>query len=225
MKGNRILRISILSLACLGMMMPQTNIFAAVKTKEAVAKPFVNGRSTIDVKLGQNGTFVGKVVDSQGNVVEGAAVSVRKGKKEIVKTTTNAKGEFGVKNMTGGKYMVVAGQGVRNFRLWSAKVAPPKARATALLVSDTQIVRGQPVLGGIDIITGALLATSTTAMIFAIMNNGDIDDLQGDVKMLKEQVSDLETDVADVKSEVDDLVDEIDDIQTQLDEIEAIVTP
>lgn len=216
MKGNPFLKVSILSLACLGMMLPQGSILAAGKGPNA--KSFVNGTSTVDVALGKNGTFVGYVLDSQGKPVDGAAVTIRQGKNDLVKTTTNAKGQFGVKNMKSGQYQVVAGKGARNFRLWSETTAPPKSLKRALLVSDNKVVRGQPVVGGIDIITGTLLVTSTTGMVFAIINNSDIDDLQGDVTMLKNQVTDLETDI-------DDIQDQLDDIQDQLDEIEDLVTP
>ncbi|QDU78712.1 hypothetical protein Pla110_04160 [Polystyrenella longa] len=207
MKGLRFLKEAAYGLACLGLLVPQAGVSAATPKQEVKAERFMNGPTAVDVVLGKDGTVIGKVVDGQGKLVEGAAVTITKGEKEVVKTVSNAKGLFGARNMTAGTYKITAGQGSRQFRLWSAQTAPPKAMAKAILVSDNQIVRGQPVMGGIDIITGVLLATTITGTTFAIINNNDINDLEDNMDAQNAALN-----------------GRIDDLENQLEEIEAIVT-
>ncbi|MCA9040248.1 MAG: carboxypeptidase regulatory-like domain-containing protein [Planctomycetaceae bacterium] len=207
MKGFRFLKEAALSLACLGILIPQPGLLAATPKQEIQNAPRVNGTTVVDVVLSKGGTVIGKVVDHQGNIVEGAAVTITQGDKEVVKTVSNSKGLFGARNMTTGTYKITAGQGSREFRLWSADAAPPKALSKAVLVSDYKIVRGQPVMGGIDIITGLLLAGVATGTTFAIINNNDINDLEDKLDSQNQQLN-----------------SRIDDLETQLAEIEAIVT-
>ncbi|MAT14022.1 MAG: hypothetical protein CMJ46_01985 [Planctomyces sp.] len=207
MKGFRFLKEAALGLACLGLLVPQVGVQAATPKQGTKAERYVNGPSVVNVVLGKGGAMVGKVVDGQGQIVEGAAVTIVKDGKELVKTVSNAKGLFGARNMTAGTYKVTAGQGTREFHLWTAQTAPPKSLAKAVIVSDSQIVRGQPVMGGIDIITGLLLAGVATGTTFAIINNGEINDLED---KLDEQNTELNS--------------RIDDLEQQLQEIEDIVT-
>lgn len=207
MKGFRFLKEAAFGLACLGLLVPQPGLVAATPKQETKAQRLVNGPTVVDVVLGKGGTVIGKVVDGQGKIVEGAAVTIVKGDKEVVKTVSNSKGLFGARNMTAGTYKITAGQGTREFRMWTAEAAPRKAITKAVLVSDSKIVRGQPVVGGVDIITGLLLGGVAAGTTFSIINNGEINDLED---KLDEQNTQLNG--------------RIDDLENQLEEIEDIVT-
>lgn len=200
MKGLRFLKEAVLSIACLGLIVPQVGLMAATPKQDT----YVNGSSVVNVAMSKSGTVIGTVVDKNGTAVDGAAVTISKGDKVLVKTVTNAKGLFGARNIKPGVYKMVAGQGSRNFRVWSAKTAPPKSLAKAVIVNDSGIVRGQPVVGGVDIITGLLLTGVTVGTVFTIINNSDINDLEDE---LSDQDAKLQA------------------IQDQLDIIQDAVTP
>ncbi len=96
-----------------------------------------------DVKLTEDGLFRGHVADGKQEAVTNAVVSVRQARKEIVRTKTDANGVFEVTNLKPGVYYVVAGTSHGVYRVWSNRTAPPKAMASAKMVSDMSIVRAQ----------------------------------------------------------------------------------
>jgi hypothetical protein len=96
-----------------------------------------------DVKLTEDGLFRGQVTDAKQEAVTNAVVSVRQARKEIVRTKTDASGTFEVTNLKPGVYYVVAGTSHGVYRVWSNRTAPPKAMASAKMISDLSIVRAQ----------------------------------------------------------------------------------
>jgi hypothetical protein len=143
MQGLRILKGAVLGLACLGVVAPQTDLWAAGPKRDVKSSRAPKAPQVFDVSLTPGGTFTGHVVDSQGIGVEGAVVSIRQGNREIVRTVTNRNGTFVAKNLRGGMYQVVAGRGEGLYRLWATNTAPPSAQSQALIVSSRQVVRGQ----------------------------------------------------------------------------------
>ena len=119
------------AVASLGMMLPQ-GLFAA--------QP---GVGPGDVALRSGGMLVGQVVDAQGVVQAGKAVSIQYDEQEVVRTTTDANGVFAAQGLRGGQYHVVTENGEGHFRLWAADTAPPAATNSVVLVSDPNVVRGQ----------------------------------------------------------------------------------
>jgi hypothetical protein len=117
--------------ACVAMMLP-TSAFAAAPVAQ-------NG----DVALRAGGLLVGQVVDTQGVAKAGTTVSIRQGDQEVVQTTTDANGMFAAQGLRGGNYQLVTENGSTPCRLWAADTAPPAARPAALVVSGSDVVRGQ----------------------------------------------------------------------------------
>ncbi len=113
------------TLACLGMVVPQA-AFAAN-----------------DVALRTGGVLVGQVVNAQGVPQADQAVSIRQGEQEVVRTTTDSNGVFAAQGLRGGQYSVATAEGQEAYRLWAPNTAPPAAQEAALVVTGSDIVRGQ----------------------------------------------------------------------------------
>ncbi len=176
MKGLGFLRKAAVSVACVGFVFPHMDVLAA-GPKQADRPVRANQASVVhDVALNAGGTLVGRVVDANGQGLEGALVILRQGDREVARTVTDAEGRFVVKNLRGGLYAVTAGQSQSLYRVWTPEVAPPAAADQAVLVSAGAVVRGQ--FGGLDVITVGTLGASITAATLAIINNDDIDDLE-----------------------------------------------
>jgi hypothetical protein len=166
------------SMACWGLLCP-AGLMAADK---APAKTTANKVAAVqgDIALSKGGTLIGQVVDGQGRALDGAAVSINKDGKEIARTVTSKDGNFSVTGLRGGTYELTAGQTKGVYRLWSEKVAPPAAKAQALLVSSNQTIRGQGYLGP-DIVTVSTLATGITGVTLGAISLSKINDVQKQV--------------------------------------------
>jgi len=123
----------------LGIVVPQSAFAEAAKNNtQHAAVPTV-----IDVALQQGGTFQGQVLDSQGLPLANTKVSLVQNEVEVASTVTDADGRFSASGLRGGIFVVIAGQGAGVYRLWAANTAPPTAQASALVVSNGEIVRGE----------------------------------------------------------------------------------
>ena len=155
-------------LACCGLIMPQA-AFAAPPAK-----------ASNDVALAANGTLTGVLLTKEGKPLDGAVVSVRRGGKEMGTAVSTTRGNFAVAGLSSGVYDVVVGEKVIPVRAWTAEVAPPNARAEALIVVG-HVARGQEMMG-MDIITLWTLTASTGALILAAINQADLNDIKDDLK-------------------------------------------
>ena len=118
-----------------------------------------------DVALHSSGTLEGLVVDSQGNALDGAQVSIRKNDKEIALTVTNHDGIFRISNLTTGIYELRSGQGQGVVRVWAEEAAPPAAKSRVLLVSGKLTARAQAgLLEEIRVVDFAVLGLSITSV-------------------------------------------------------------
>ena len=177
MKHFSVLKGLAVSVACCGLILPQP-LLAGAQRPAAKPAPRAEATAPADIALTAGGTLTGQVVDGQGRGLDGAAVSLRQGDREIARTLSNRDGFFSVTNLRGGTYQVIAGQKVQMYRLWSPNTAPPSARSRALLVSAPQVVRGNG--GGCgDMLCLAALglgAAGTILGIIALSENSDQDD-------------------------------------------------
>lgn len=160
MKTTNLVRGAAMSLAALGLMIPQTPALAQS------GKPGVSLVSKSDAKLAADvvliqGALTGRVVDHTGTPLKNREVVVKQGEKEIAKAMTNEKGIFTVANVRPGTYTATAGNTGGNFRVWSEKTAPPVAKGHALLVMGENGARGQ--FGAVDptllLLTAAIIAS------------------------------------------------------------------
>jgi hypothetical protein len=119
------------AVATLGLLLPQT-VFAGPPV-----------RPSTDVALGQGGLLVGQVVDQQGVAQAGVPVVVQQGQQPVVRTATNDQGQFYARGLRGGQHQIVTPGAQVAYRFWAANTAPPAAQNTAVVVADSQVVRGQ----------------------------------------------------------------------------------
>ena len=130
MKTERFVRGVVVSMAVLGMCLPQV-AFAV----EPASTPAI-----LDVALSDGGALQGKVVDLQGSGVAGVPVSVKIQDRNVATATTAADGTFRIQGLRGGVYQVAAGQGQAVYRLWSAGTAPPVAQTSAVVYTQNGVV-------------------------------------------------------------------------------------
>jgi hypothetical protein len=117
--------------ACLAMLLPPSAL---------VASPVA---PATDVALRAGGLLVGQVVNADGVPQAGTVVSIRQGEQEVVRTTADENGTFAAQGLRGGHYQLLTQDGSCACRLWAADTAPPAARPAALIVSGSDVVRGQ----------------------------------------------------------------------------------
>ena len=134
MKTARFVRGVAISLAALGMCLPQV-AFAAAPTP-----------AVVDVALSDGGVLHGQVVNLQGAGIAGVPVSVKTKNHEVATVTTAADGTFSVQGLKGGVYQVAAAQGQGVYRLWSAGTAPPVAQTGAIVYTQNGVVDSDAVV-------------------------------------------------------------------------------
>lgn len=179
MKLTNLVKGAVVTLAALGMVMPQGQVQAAtgLKTIKAVKTVEV---SAVDVAM-SNGSLVGRVVDHTGTAMASKEVVVRQGQNEISKVKTDSNGVFAVSNLKGGLYEVTAGTSTGTFRVWTESAAPQSAAEQAMLVVGESATRGNGFGGlmgdGTLILTAAVIAT----LIISGIALGKINNLQDDV--------------------------------------------
>lgn len=141
MLGFRMTQWTAATIAAVGMCVPQSHVVAAGKIAAPLAKQAA-AQKVADVALaGQD--LAGRVVDGQGNAIDGANVVVSQGQTEVAKTVSNNDGAFVVRNVKPGVYTVSTGTTANVVRVWSERMAPPAAADQALLVADAGAARGQ----------------------------------------------------------------------------------
>ena len=100
----RLVRGMAVSLATIGMMVPQARLLAetpAATPKSPVGKA-AQANHVPDLQLTAAGMMSGRVCDHSGKVIEGAKVVLKQGNKEIAQTVTNSEGSYSFKNVKGG---------------------------------------------------------------------------------------------------------------------------
>lgn len=166
MKCFSLIRGAAVTLAALGMMIPNAPALAAgpqrITMKTVDAKIF-------DISMSQS-TFKGRIVDHTGAAVEGAAVTVKQNNKEVAHSVTDKDGSFAVNNLKNGVYTVASGATEGTFRVWNEKSAPPSAKEQGLLVLGQNGARGQfGCCGGGDSCCWLVAGLATAGLIVGIV--------------------------------------------------------
>ena len=186
MTKTTLLKTVIVLLAGVGIALPQ-QVVAAEKTA-----PVGQAKSAIlDVKLDQQGSLSGYVVDGQGKPQADQKVVIKQGRSAIADVKTDAKGHFEVKGLKGGLYQIESSKGATAYRVWSDKSAPKNSKDYAVVVTGKQIVRAQGELGGVDggtlLTIGAVgtgIGLGTAGLIEASDANDRADNLQAQIDAL-----------------------------------------
>ena len=142
-----------------------------------------------DVELAADGTLHGQVYTPEGRPVGDAPIELRYQGTAIARTTTGPQGDFLITGVRGGAHQLNVGSITSPVRLWKNGTAPEGAVDGIVVAGNENVVRGQvyddggayaPVTSGfgiIDVVTVAMLATSVTALVYAIEIHEHVDDL------------------------------------------------
>jgi len=160
MKNGKLVRGMVISLAVLGMCLPEM-VFAVPPS----ATPAV-----VDIAMANGGVLHGQLIDLRGGNAVGLPVSVKAQNKEIVRTTTVKDGRFTVQGLRGGVYQVAAGQGQGVYRLWTAKAAPPSAQKNAIVFTQGLFGGGPKMLLANPIVVAGVVATAIAVPV-AVVNS------------------------------------------------------
>lgn len=104
---------------------------------------FAAGAGISDAALQNGGTLHGQLVDQEGLPQKGVDVVLRHDLRVVAVTKTDSLGRFAITGLRAGVYQVVTTRGSHVYRLWAPKTAPPAAQQRILLVTASEIVRGQ----------------------------------------------------------------------------------
>ncbi len=180
MFGIRFVKGMAVSLATIGMMVPQARLLAAdaPQSKAPITKTSQVNRIP-DLMLTDGGTMTGRVCDHTGRVLDGAKVVLKQNNKEIAQTLTNDEGVYSFKNLKGGLYQVSSGNTDGVFRVWTEKSAPPTAKEHALLVMGENGARGQ--FGAVDPTLILLTAGVIASVVLSAILLGQFGNLQDKV--------------------------------------------
>ena len=127
------------------------------------------------MELDAAGRLQGLVVDVQGLPVTGAEVMVRQADRPLLKCYTDQQGRFSTGPIRGGTYHLLVGARGSVVRVWRPNTAPPAAKEMALIVADTNVVRGQMPLEDFlssDVVVGAALIGAIVALPIILHNSG-----------------------------------------------------
>lgn len=133
MKSFKKLQATLAMISCIGFILP-TTVVGAVASPASFAQ---------DVAMGQGGVLQGKVMNASGSVVPGAKVQIHQAGDVVDTVATDAEGTFRFNELRGGVYQVATAGAATQFRLWASQTAPPNASQAALLVTSSEVVRGQ----------------------------------------------------------------------------------
>jgi hypothetical protein len=151
-------------LATCGLLLPTTGVVTAAEKPVAARQATA---SVIDVSLIDGGVLQGQVVNPQGQVVANAPVVLTQGKNEVAKATTNQNGQFALKGVKGGVYVVSTDGAVGVVRAWSPRTAPPSSVYGVLLVPQDVTTRAQ-LIGNGNMGLGAIAVLTLVGTVIAV---------------------------------------------------------
>ena len=149
MFGTRFFKLAIVTLAYVGILVPNASTFAGEPVQTAPKSKLTVNRIS-DVALQPGGAFTGRIIDSQGHPVHGAIVALNHAGREIVRTESRMDGSYTINGVRGGTHDIVTSVGTTTVRFWAPSTAPPQARKIALLVATGRVVRGQAGVACLD---------------------------------------------------------------------------
>ena len=183
MFGLHFVKGAAVSLATLGMMIPQGQLLADASPAKPIVKTAQVNNRIPEIVLTAGGTLTGRVCDHNGKAIEGAKVTLKESNKVVGTTMTNKDGVYAFKNLKNGVYYPSSGNTEGVFRVWTEKSAPPSAKHQhALLVMGENGARGQ--FGGIDPTLVVLTAGVIAAVVLSAVAINKIDNLSDKVDSL-----------------------------------------
>ena len=157
--SSRVVRVVIVSMACLGWLLPVPRGMASNPPVDSSAAK----RPVADVRLTADATLGGKLVDASGQPLGRRVVVLRQAGRALARVETDAQGDFVFRSVRGGAYQMTIDDRVVSCRVWASSAAPPAARDRLLIVTGTPVVRGQQPIGAVfssPLFVGAVLAAA-----------------------------------------------------------------
>ena len=150
MKRKQGWKFALVSVACLGMLLPGSLLQAAGPPQDASVAPQdarpAPARQTgvvVDLKLQKDDVLLGQVVRPDGKPAAGLQVTLHSAGREIARSTTEKTGYFAFRDVRAGVYQLTTDQSQAACRVWSAATAPPAAQPGVLMVTGGRQVLGQ----------------------------------------------------------------------------------
>ncbi len=179
MQFSRKLTHAVVALSCIGMVVPQV-AFSAPKAAVVTVK-------ARDVALNTTGHLTGAVLNAQAKPVDGAKVVLTRNGVAVAEAISKKDGTFTLPQVNSGSYDIAVGEAKAPIRVWTAEAAPANAARKMALAAEG-VIRAQNdgevyyddqggVIGGLDIITLAVLTTATGALVLGAINNKKLNDI------------------------------------------------
>ena len=159
MRRMRYVKAMTVALACLGWLLPVSPVSAVPPAAGAKTSP----AAFQDVRLGNEGTLAGQLLDANGRPVAQQPVALFQGTKALVETRTDAAGRFAFPQVRSGVYQLTEGTVCVACRAWTNAAAPPAAQGQVLLVAKADVVRGQQPLSALftnPLVIGLIVAAA-----------------------------------------------------------------
>ena len=150
-------------LAGMGLIVPQVPAGEITRAPQAVVKPVSNHVS--NVVLADGRTLQGRVVQGDGQALDGVKVELWRGNQIVASVVTDEEGQFSIPNTANGLYIVRSHTGTQVVRAWDQDSAPPNAVSAATLTADSNVVRGQSGADGSTLLFTAVGVAVVTAGI------------------------------------------------------------
>jgi hypothetical protein len=159
-------------LACLGWLLPIPEAGAA----ERAGPGAVRAVSVVyDVRLDEDDSFSGRLLDPSGRPLAGQTVLLRKGGKTLAQSRSGDRGEFSFGGVRAGVYQVTIGASAVACRAWTERAAPPAATSQLAIVTHPDVIRGQQPISCLlssPLFVGLIIAAAI-AIPVAIHNSQD----------------------------------------------------
>lgn len=178
MQFSRKLTHAVVALSCIGMVIPQVT-FAAPQAAVVTVK-------VRDVALNSADNLPGVVLNAQAKPVDGAKVVLSRDGQAVAEVISKKDGSFTIPQVKSGSYEIAVGQAKAPIRVWKSEAAPASAARKMALASEG-VIRAQDddgyygqqggIIGGLDIITLAVITTTTGALVISAVNNQRLNDI------------------------------------------------
>lgn len=139
-KLQRMIRVTVVSLACLGWLLPPPLVRAS---QPGGGGPTAAAAGIVDVRLDERGAVRGILLDGAGQPLARRPVVLRQTSGTAASTETDAAGRFVLRGVSGGVHCLVAGDRSVTCRVWTQAAAPPAATDQLTVVAGPPLVRGQ----------------------------------------------------------------------------------
>ena len=130
----------------------------------------------LDIALDVHGSLSGEVRNAQGQLQLDTDVVLWQGNQMLQRTRTNERGQFRFTRLRGGMYRIATPDITLACRAWTAKLAPPSARQSLLVVANMYSARGQQPINEVFCFNPFLMGTIVAAAIaipIAVHDDGD----------------------------------------------------